>query len=255
MELMARAQNIEVIGNLIDNFVHAELYGTQKDVESVFDMEDGFRDTIWMKMCIENLKKDSMCSRIIEERYIGPEYNLDEMLKLPTDSIGYTYARLMSAKKLHPHFYRDRASINSETDYVTMRVRKTHDMYHIISGFDMHVGEIGAIALNVAQYGYPSFMLLELISLIMACFPGLNGESELKKSKTAPDEFLSYEVFDTLSLGIKMGRECKPIFPVKFEEIYDTPLEDVRKELNIIPVKEGHVSWYKDPDLVKLGLS
>jgi hypothetical protein len=44
-------------------------------------------------------------SRIIEERYIGPEYNLDEMLKLPTDSIGYTYARLMSAKKLHPHFY------------------------------------------------------------------------------------------------------------------------------------------------------
>jgi ubiquinone biosynthesis protein COQ4 len=83
------------------------------------------------------------------------------MLGLPTDSLGYTYAKLMSTKKLHPHFYRDRTSIDSETDYVTMRVRKTHDMYHIISGFDMHVGETGAIALNVAQYGYPSFMLLQ----------------------------------------------------------------------------------------------
>ena len=28
MELMARAQNIEIIGNLIDSFVHAELYST-----------------------------------------------------------------------------------------------------------------------------------------------------------------------------------------------------------------------------------
>lgn len=53
---MAKAQNIEIIGNLIDNFVHAELYNTQKDVESVFDMEDGFRNTMWMRMCIENSK-------------------------------------------------------------------------------------------------------------------------------------------------------------------------------------------------------
>lgn len=119
----------------------------------------------------------------------------------------------------------------------------------------MHVGEIGAIALNVAQHGYPSFMLLELISLIMACFPGLNGEAELKKGKTPVDEFLSYEVFDTLSLGIKMGRECKPLFPVKFEEMYNKTLQEVRNELNIIPVKEGPVSWYQDPELKDLKLS
>jgi ubiquinone biosynthesis protein Coq4 len=206
-------------------------------------------------MCIDNLKKDPASLRIIEERYIGPEYNLEEMLELPANTLGYTYAKLMSTKKLHPHFYRDRKSIGSETDYVTMRVRKTHDMYHIISGFDMHVGEIGAIALNVAQYGYPSFMLLELISLIMACFPGLNGEAELKKGKTSTDEFLSYEVFDTLSLGIKMGRECKPLFPVKFENMYNRDLKDVRKELNVVPVKEGPVSWYQDPELKHLSIS
>jgi ubiquinone biosynthesis protein Coq4 len=133
----------------------------------------------------------------------------------------------MSTKKLHPHFYRDRTNTDSETDYVAMRVRKTHDMYHIISGFDMHVGEIGAIALNVAQYGYPSFMLLELISLIMACFPGLNG----------------------------VGRECKPLFPIKFEDMFNKPLQEVRNELNIIPVREGPVSWYQDPELKDLKLS
>ena len=43
---MARAQNIEIIGNLIDSLVHAELYSTQQDVQSVFDMEDGFREVV-----------------------------------------------------------------------------------------------------------------------------------------------------------------------------------------------------------------
>ena len=46
MEIMAIAQNIEIIGNLIDSFVHAELYSTQQDVQSVFDMEDGFREVV-----------------------------------------------------------------------------------------------------------------------------------------------------------------------------------------------------------------
>jgi hypothetical protein len=98
-------------------------------------------------------------------------------------------------------------------------------------------------------------MLLELIYLIMACFPGLNGEAKLKNGKTSEDEFLSYEVFDTLSLGIKMGRGCKPLFPVKFEDMYNKPLQEVRSELNIIPVREGPISWYQDPELKNLRLS
>ena len=54
MELMARAQNIEIVGNLIDSFVHAELYSTQQDVQSVFDMEDGFREVV-AKDCSETV--------------------------------------------------------------------------------------------------------------------------------------------------------------------------------------------------------
>jgi hypothetical protein len=46
MEIMARAQDIEIIGNLIDSFVHAELYNTQQDVQSDFDMENGFREVV-----------------------------------------------------------------------------------------------------------------------------------------------------------------------------------------------------------------
>jgi hypothetical protein len=57
MELMARAQNHKILDNLIDKFVHGKLYGTPGNVENVFDMEDGFRDTIWMNLCNDHLKK------------------------------------------------------------------------------------------------------------------------------------------------------------------------------------------------------
>jgi ubiquinone biosynthesis protein COQ4 len=63
----------------------------------------------------------------------------------------------------------------------------------------MQVGEIGVIAINVSQFGYPAFTLIDLIGLTMACFPGLSRIPESEK-------FLNDFVFDTLSAGIKMGR-------------------------------------------------
>ena len=61
-------------------------------------------------------------------------------------------------------------------------------------------------------------------------------------------------VFDTLSKGLKMGRETKSLFPVKFEETIEMPIEDVRKELKITPIKEC-LSRYQYPKLKDEGLS
>ncbi len=61
-------------------------------------------------------------------------------------------------------------------------------------------------------------------------------------------------VFDTLSAGIKMGREAKQLFPMKFEGMLASPIQDVRMELNITPVREGP-SWYQNPKLKDAGLS
>jgi ubiquinone biosynthesis protein Coq4 len=155
----------------------------------------------------------------------------------------------MKSMGLQVHFYksRDRTGLDDLSDYVTMRVRKTHDLYHMISGFNMNIGEIGVIALNVTQYAYPAFMLVDLIAVAAACFPGLAKIPESEKVQSGL-------VFDTLSKGIKMGREAKPLFPVKFEEMVEKPIEEVRKELNIAPIKEGP-SWYQYSQLKNKELS
>ncbi|HMH10436.1 MAG TPA: Coq4 family protein [Candidatus Nitrosopolaris rasttigaisensis] len=244
MDLMSKVENIELIGGMIKHF--AAHRGT---LDNVFDLEDGFDKTIWMNNCIEKLKKDPDSAKMLEERYMGPEYNLDELMKLPKNSLGYTYAKLMKTMGFEPHFYRsrDRPSLDDLSDYVTMRVRKTHDLYHTISGFNMYIGEIGVIALNVTQYAYPAFMLIDLIAVAAACFPGLAKIPESEKIQSSL-------VFDTLSKGLKMGREAKSLFPVKFEEMIEMPIEDVRKELKITPIKEGP-SWYQYPKLKDEGLS
>jgi ubiquinone biosynthesis protein Coq4 len=46
------------------------------------------------------------------------------------------------------------------------------------------------------------------------------------------EKFMGSFVFDTLSAGIKMGRQAKQLFPVKFEEMLASPIQDVRMELN-----------------------
>jgi ubiquinone biosynthesis protein Coq4 len=247
MELMTKAENLEKLRDLVNLHIKAT---PESSLRTIFDLEDGFRDTLWMKACIAKIKSEPASAKILEERYVEPEWNIDKMLKLPENSLGWTYAKLMSTLGYDPHFYRDRKSIQEETDYVTMRVRSTHDMLHIVSGFDMVHGEVAAVGLNVGQYSYPGFLLIDLMGLFLACFPLIEGKSaSLSTELYARPEVIRTGglIFDILIHGITMARKAKPLFAVKFGEILDQPLDKVRKDLNIEPCTSGNYSWYTDP--------
>ena len=61
------------------------------------------------------------------------------------------------------------------------------------------------------------------------------------------EEPLAYN-FDLITQGIRIARQAKPHFPIKFEEGLDRPIEEWRAELNIEPVREGLWSWYSRPE-------
>lgn len=50
-----------------------------------------------------------------------------------------------------------------------------------------------------------------------------------------------------------MAQESKSFFPVKFEEMVEVPLEEVRKKLNIVPINEGP-SWYQYSKIKEAGI-
>jgi ubiquinone biosynthesis protein COQ4 len=63
MDLMSKVDNIELLGGMIKNLV------TNRDkLDTVFDLKDGFRDTIWINNCIERLKEDSKSAKMFGER-------------------------------------------------------------------------------------------------------------------------------------------------------------------------------------------
>ena len=60
----------------------------------------------------------------MEDRYLGPELNLDALVQYPCGSFGgYIHTKVLKKLGDAPHLYTDRKSVDAETDYVTMRVR------------------------------------------------------------------------------------------------------------------------------------
>jgi ubiquinone biosynthesis protein Coq4 len=204
--------------------------GEGKDTATVGRLEDHFRDRPAMKACVERMKADPLVRKCFDDRYMGPELDLDELVKYPRGSLGYTYAKVLKHLGFRAHFYADRPSLDEDTDYATMRVRKTHDFHHIVTGFSMiGPGELGVIAITALQYGYPTFMTLDLgaIALSMMRVEGWGQH------------------VGWVRRGWEMAERIKPLMGVRWEEGLDKPVDVWRKELDIEPIRQGQNSWYE----------
>ena len=204
--------------------------GEGKDTAPVGRLEDHFRDRPPMQACMERMKADPLMRKCFDDRYMGPELDLDELVKYPRGSLGYTYAKVLKHLGYSAHFYADRAGLEEDTDYATMRVRKTHDFHHLVTGFSMiGPGELGVIAITALQYGYPAFMTLDLgaIALSMMRVEGWGQQVAHVRA------------------GWEMADRIKPLMGVRWEDGLDKPVEVWRKELDIVPIRHGQNSWYE----------
>jgi len=233
IDALAKPDNLEKLVQLTDMVAGAKL-----SVSNVFDIEDALRDSPLMQRCLTKVRSEPASAKILEERYMGENYDLEKMLKMPPHSLGWTYAKVLTALGYDPNFYRLR-EIESDVDYITHRVRKTHDLHHILTGFSFDdYGEIGVISVTFGQIAYAPFTLMALLGSFLgyitdAKSPGIDNQLEYN--------------FDTTSAGIQMARQAKPLFPIKWEENLDRSLDELRSELNIQPVTTGLWSWYTRP--------
>ncbi len=222
--------------------------GSGKDPSNAFDLSERLHASNPMKACIKRLQNNPATAKMLEERYIGPLYDLPALLQMPKYSLGWTFGKVVEKLSYDPNFYRKPETINNDAEYITYRVYKTHDLHHILTGFSLDsLGELGVISVSVAQFGYPGFMFLDLVGLLTKFFIADQAYSE-ELSDEERVKTLGY-TFGLISNGIEMGHAAKPLFAIKLEEQLERPLEELRRELNIIPVTEGIYSWYSDPQL------
>ncbi|HYO71460.1 MAG TPA: Coq4 family protein [Archangium sp.] len=214
------------------------LNGQGKDTSTVFELEESYRDTPQMTIAMNQMRKDPDMKRLISEGYTSPDFDLDQLEQCPRGSLGYTYAKMMKALNFDPHFYKGHdLPLSSDENYCIMRVRKTHDIHHCITGFGpANGGELSVIGVTAYQFGYPAFGLIDLTAVARAF--------QLAEVSTKDGRPMFMQDIDLVGQGMLLGRTCKPLLGIKWEEAWDKPLDRWREELNVKPVTTTPNSWY-----------
>jgi ubiquinone biosynthesis protein Coq4 len=223
--------------------------GAGQSAENVFELSHRLRGSRPMQLCRKRLERNPACRELIEQRRLCGPYNSDELLAMPRGSLGHTYATALQAMGYDINFFPEPAffeNLEDDADYINYRVYATHDIHHIVSGFSLdNFGELGVISISVAQFSHPGLAFTDVMAILLSWLsadtPIDELESPLEQARTA-----AY-AFRMISQGLEMGMAAQPLFPVVWEERFEQNLEELRGELGITPVCEGHWSWYQTP--------
>ncbi|WP_353929994.1 Coq4 family protein [Okeanomitos corallinicola TIOX110] len=201
-------------------FLSSKAVKTQYDgTDPVFDFEDALDQTEIAHLTIDELKKNPEINSLFTERWLPAPINLDELSKLPQGTLGYTYAQEMKARGFDPNFYKT-VPVVDDISYLKMLWRTTHDIYHVVAGFDTDVvGELGLQAFILAQTPIPISIMLVSFSMVLI--------SLYQPTKFKP-------LMAEISRGYHLGSHT----PIKFitqkwDQFWNVPVTEIRAQLGM----------------------
>lgn len=197
------------------------------NLEATFDIVAGLDDTQAFQRMMAYIMSNPDNAAMVRERYLGKLPDLDALMKLPEGSLGREFAARMKASNLDVVFY-PKLDVSSDSAYVQMRVRMTHDIWHTITGFNINPeGELGLQAFMLAQLFTPLALVLMSMALLRSL--GTRPPSNVKTTM--------HGLLDQITTGWQMGRTAAPLFAQKWEEGWARPLADWQRDLRITPVQ------------------
>jgi ubiquinone biosynthesis protein COQ4 len=161
-----------------------------QQTDSVYDIEDGMKHSAAMAAATHQMMAQPEIAALAAERYLAVAPDIPKLLTYPPDSLGYAYANYIHTAGFDPGFYRS-MTVEDDTSYLLLRLRQTHDLWHVVTGFATNVpGELGLKAFELAQTRRTMAGIL-----IAGGF--------LKCLLQTPDEL--DELLDHISRGYRMG--------------------------------------------------
>ncbi|MEH2324912.1 MAG: Coq4 family protein [Nostoc sp.] len=187
------------------------------DIDAFFDIEAALANHEVSASQAIYLKSNPEIAQLFEEQYIAPTPNLEILLKLPEDSLGFTYASNLRASKFEQEFY-PKVEVQDDVSYLNMRVRQTHDIWHAVTGYgyDVDAG-IKLAGFQVAQL-HSSSMVVFLAALFL---------NTIKMNRDFN------QIVRLIQEGYDLGYQAKPFLAQKWEEAWEKSLADWRLELNV----------------------
>jgi len=160
---------------------------------------------------------------LIEKQPEFADSDLDRWRGLPSESLGFSFAAFLDEHELSLDALR-LPSPYTEGDaesYLMQRLRQCHDLWHTLIGLGTEGHEEVLVhCFSIAQTGLPySTVIVGLGSLKHMVFEG-------RWSVLARDTRRAH----------KSGCDAKPILAAHWEQRWEQPLQDVRREFGIVPI-------------------
>ena len=183
----------------------------------VFEMSDALATPDALRPMVDRLAEDPVVARTLEARH-RIRFELGELRGLPEGTLGRTFADHMIAANLDPSALPTLPS-DDATSFFRAHLYETHDVWHVVTGFGTDiVGELGLQAFYQAQIPGPLPSLLLAVGLLRSAIF---------------DQTLTVPFMEALVRGWRMGKAARPLFGVRWDELWSVPLEDVRRQLGI----------------------
>lgn len=191
------------------------------DIESVRHLSNSLSDTYSFRLMVEFLSRHPQGRQAFQERPCIGHVNLQQLNQLPEYTFGYAYANHMLGNGLTP-LQADQLP-HDDHSFLMWHLAETHDIWHVITGCDTNIlGEIELQAFSAAQFS-ASRLWLALLS------------KNLLKAAVHNIE-ISGQYMDALTQGWVRGKQAKPLFGIKWNTLWEMPLEQLRTQLNLNPV-------------------
>lgn len=194
-------------------------------LDEVFAMLDKLRDTnrTMMQDIADDARRSSQVAAVaLRELPRVGRIDVAALARLPQGTLGRAHAEFLQARNLDPGALPLREAFDDPT-FVEAHLYETHDMWHTLTGFDTDVaGELGLQGFYAAQI--PGKLPIALLAVGMLNTLLYKFEDRHRR-------------LDAITQGYTLGRRAKRLFGLRWAELWETPLDELRRELQIDPVR------------------
>ncbi|WNG20277.1 Coq4 family protein [Cystobacter fuscus] len=179
-----------------------------------------FYDSVEIGLCAalaRDFSRHEEGRRLLAERpsLRASALDMDALEKLPSGSLGHTFARYFRDQGLSP--IETLSPPKNDAQYVATRLRETHDFHHLVTGYDTDVmGEMELQAFTLGNLHLrTSFLILLQTAKLPQRVPGFDAAQYARR----------------LWAAFRRGSQSRQLASFRWEDNWATPLAMLREQL------------------------
>lgn len=200
----------------------AKLLRDPDDLPQVFTVIESFSGPAHDRLT-RRLRGSARGAELLRQRpdITGLLQDREALARLPEGSLGRAYLAFMESEGISAAGIveasekgRSEEAGSTDTDYVGMRMRDTHDLWHAVTGYHGDVlGEVALLAFSLAQTGNPALGLIV-------------GAGLLKSAR-------NLEALRLIANGFARGMKATWLVDADWEAMLALPVSEVRDRLRV----------------------